>query len=410
MKKVIKSVDLLKKEYKVKNYKEFFTFSKNALLSENCVKKVFGYKKTGLKIFQPLDKIFVVGDAVYLFHSGNLYLKTTVNERLLISTGGQEISVTEIISGGKRLPLFVTENGLYLVSGSNAIKNEWVSAKVATEHCGRLFTASDRIITFSEKFDFETQTVPIKVSGSLRVDKDSGNVLGFLSDNEKLFVLCQRAIYLIKTGSDILDFAFRKIRYLQFEIDEKTLVTAHGKAYFISDKKVYSFDGEEFRFHGEYLRALDGYECFGASFLDGTYYLCVKNQTDNYIYACDTTDNFEGLVSVQYAVTSNGCGVIDGELFDFDYSEENLSESVLESKRLYLSSKGQFDLCEISVLFGGSGKLVVYSNCGKKTFTLKDGVNRFRCMLGGEWVKLEFTAEKSCPINNLLLKYVEKGD
>ena len=29
MKKVIKGVDLLKKEYKVKNYKEFFAFSKN---------------------------------------------------------------------------------------------------------------------------------------------------------------------------------------------------------------------------------------------------------------------------------------------------------------------------------------------------------------------------------------------
>lgn len=410
MKKVIKGVDLLKKEYKVKNYKEFFAFSKNVLVRENCVKKVFGYKKTGLKIVQPLDKIFVLDDAVYLFYSGNLYLKTSANERLLCSTGGQDISVTEIISGGKRLPLFIAENGLYLVSGSNAMKNEWVSEKVATEHSGRLFTASGRIITFSEKFDFETQTVPIKVSGSLRVDKESGNVLGFLSDNEKLFVLCQRAIYLIKTGAESLDFTFRKIRYLQFEIDEKSLVTAHGKAYFTSDKKVYSFDGEEFRYHGEYLRALGDYQKLSASFLDGNYYLCIKNQTNNYIYVCDTIDNFEGLIPVQYGVTSNGYGVIDDELFSFDYSEENLTESVLESERMYLSSKGQFDLCEIAVRFDGQGKLVVYSNCGKKTFTIKDGVNRYRFMLGGEWIKLEFTAEKSCALSDLSLKYVEKGD
>lgn len=409
MKKVIKSVNLVCKDYSVKNYKQFVESSSNLLFDKNGIYKTYGYQKSGIKASQNVDYAYEFEGKIYERADGYLYLRTPSTNKLLCTVGNGALSFAQTIRNATRTLLVISDNGVFLISGQTAVRSEWVSAEVATEHGGRLFTAKDRVITFSDRFDFEKQNVKLTVHGTLRVDRSSGDVIGFLSKNDKLFVICQKAIYLLKDGENSWDFNFRKVNFLQFEIDAKSFVNDNGKVYFVSDGKVYSFDGENIDFHSDFLQTLKGYEKGYAGFNDGVYFVCLKNKTD-FLYLCDIHKNLDGIVPITCGVTSNGWAVVGDEYVKFYKDEECLGKCQCKSKKLILSQKGQADLCEITLVSGGQAKLTVHSGSGRKNFSLKEGANRFNFMLGAQWFQFEFSAEKSCSFSDLSLKYYERGD
>ena len=413
MKKVIKHIAVNRKQLKVKNYKEFFNHALNLLVKEDMVDCGYGHEIVSNDMFLKPSKIFYLGERIYYHRGDKLYCLENMGESEVCTIGYDETCATQIIYGGIRANLFINSSGAKLVDGKISMSVSWVDADIATEHNGRLFSAKNRIITFSEPFDFEMQSIPLKVSGSLRVDRQAGSVVGFFSNGNTLYIFCQRAVYTLQTGFESIDFIFKKEQNFAFEIIKNSFATFADGVYFVGNNKLYKFTKSKLV---ELSRLLDISDCTKTSyagFYDGIYCLpLIFNEGENnYLYVYDIENGAEGLISMQTGISYTGHYFLGNKIVKISRGESISTDGRVYSKTFYLSDKGEVDLYEISFYAGESGKLSVQSKTGVANFSIKKGFNAVSMLLPSEQFKVEFsTNKKGFSVKELCLKYIEKGE
>jgi hypothetical protein len=143
---------------------------------------------------------------------------------------------------------------------------------------------------------------------------------------------------------------FKKIQILERKIDKNSLVINDNIAYYISDKKVYKYNKNSIRCIGEFLANFEGCEIGYASFCDGAYLVPFKmNEDEGFkLYVCDLKNSTESTLDCQNDISCLGYYFVDGEIVRFKRGGENLGERKFVSKPIYLTNKGETDLCEIS--------------------------------------------------------------
>ena len=409
MKKVIEKVSVNRKQYKVENYKEFFTDSKNLLIKNDAIECGYGYETASEEFLQKPTKMFVFDGEVYYQKGDKLCFLEGKKERVLTTIGTGETCATQIIYHGMRVNLFINAQGAYIVVRNLTASASWIDASVVTEHNGRLFSAKDRIISFSEPFDVDLQCVSMKVAGNLRVDRQAGNVIGFSNDGKTLYVFCQRAIYTLKTGFESIDFIFKKERNLDFEIKKDSLSTCADSVYFIGDNELYQFKKGKMTALSKLLNK--DYKTGFASFYNGIYCLPVSLNDDHYLYLYDTKSGDESFISMQAEVACSGYYFLGDKLVKISREKSLPLDAKAASKTFCLSTNGEVDLYEICFCAGESGKLSIESKMGKTNFTVQKGFNAISTLLPSERYKIEFLSSKeNFSIKELRLKYIEKGE
>ncbi len=413
MKKVIKKVAVNSKRFKVKNYKDFFIDAQNLLLKDDAVDCGYGYEIVSDEILQKPTRMFVFDHQIYFRKGDKLYCFENKVEREICTIGVGDTCATQIIYGGKRVNLFINSSGANIVDGQETTAVTWVDATLVTEHKGRLFSAKDRIITFSEPFDFKNQSVQFKVSSSLRVDRQAGDVIGFFSNGDTLYIFCQRAVYTLQTAFESIDFVFKKEQDFAFEIIKNSFAVFADDAYFVANNKLRKFAKGKLI---EYSNMLDlsNYSKTGfASFYDGIYCFALNcnDGENNYLYAYDTKKGAESLISMQTGIACSGYYFFNNKLVRISREKFLALDGRATSKTFYLSDNGEVDLHEISFYAGESGKLGVESKTGRASFTIKKGFNKVHTLLPSEVFKVEFSsAKQGFSIKELCLKYIEKGE
>lgn len=411
MKKVINSLAVVRRDYKVKNFKQFTSEISNVFVRDNGICNGYGYAKTGVKSSNA-DKVFLLNDRFYFTSGGAFYLLDETGEKEICKVD-ENLCFAQIILDGQRVNFFIDNQSSFVLQGEEITPKFWVPADVTIMHNGRLFSAKGRVITFSKQFDFETQSVNLNVDGSLRVDVSSGNVIGFMSDNDTLFVFCENAIYTIFTGAETIDFVFKKACALERKIEEKSLVVSGNVAYFLSGKKICKYNKSSIKTYGELLNTRDFSDVGYASFCDNAYLLPLKlsGRDDFCLYVYDCDNGAEGFFETELNLTCCGYYFLDGEIVKFIKGGNNEKERKFVSGIVYPSDSLETDLCEINFFAGGTGSLNVVTAYGKESFSIQNGYNSIKKIICSPWFVFEFYSQNNeFLIKDFLLKYIDKGE
>ncbi len=406
----LSKVPVKKHVYKIDDYR-VCDYAIGMILSKSSVNGRYDRKSAGYTLNKTEKAIYYIADNFYTYTAdGNLNVYNGKTSSVLCSMGATTPVAVKVKVQGQEKALFIGEKS-YLIDGTATLVN-LPATETAIQHNGRLFMATGKVINFSSPFDFDNCSVVFDQYGFIEVEKDAGDIVGFLSRNDLLYVFCQRAIYALETCIETLDFKLKRLKYDNLNIAQNSVAVENGVAVFVNDKSVCLFDGSTIKKLSVYFDNTVQSVLGKASLYNGIYSAPVKLRQTQHMYVLSINDGREcafdyinlPLLSGPY----HSYGAYVYTLYEnpafyggFSYLLENLDFSDVDYKILN----------EISITVGCACTISISGDFGYKTFSLKAGLNQIKTNLPSKKFRLEITgAGSNFNIKGLTLTYSKRGE
>lgn len=407
----IKKVSTTIRKLRVKNFLEICEFAHNLNVQKNSIKA--GYGKQTLPVKLPgsqIKKLFRLGENMFLQTEDGAFCKIINGEISFIKLVESEIkNVCEILSASGPDTLVLCDKP-FTLKGEN-VETLPVSSQVAL-HKGRLYLAEKNTVYVGEQFDFNHNLNPLERFYTLGVNSKAGKIVGFFSKEENIFVICEKAIYIIKPSSDIENFKFERLAITGLNVKTGSLVCFGGECYFITNKKLAIFDGNAVKRIDTLLDGISAtfYDCARD---DENYFLPLKtNNGSGFIYRYNVIDG-----SQEFILSQGLCVCNDGYIVDENALIKLSKDFATQNEKNFITSEICFDDCDQKTLCGidvnvlGDCTLAVHGGFGVQKYYLKKGRHALCVNLKSDVFKLEFfTNSSNFGIDFLTLFYRLKGE
>ncbi len=401
-----------KRVFSVDNYKHFFNNANGLRVTEYGVTAGYTLTEEDVDFGDDVIKIYyLLGRFFGYYTDGNLYEINNGERTLIFGIGNIAPCAKEIIHGGTKKILFVGEKACIVDEVAETIS--WEPSNVVCEHKGRIFSAFGRVITISTPFDFSTKTTGITIAGNIRIEQKAGDVMGFLSDNEKLYVLCRSAVYLLLTDNDFINFKLKRLYYFSPSITERTVSEYSNELICVRDKTIYTFSDGKFSKVSDFLQNLSFSVMGDATVGEGVYYVPVTIDSENKItvYALNFTDKSEGGFLLSGEILEKGYAVQSGKLYKITDKNQNSNVKSITSKQTSFGMAYDKTLHALLVETGSDCTLTIKGAFGSKKFTLKKGCNQVKTNLTSAYFSVNFSLiEKDFYLKNLQFIYSIRGN
>lgn len=405
MSNYLQSVTVKNRKYDL-NFKDCFAV--NLINDGNCVRDGYGLTEITSVLSSSGAVAFYRVDGKYFlcYSDGKVYQLSSIFRAFRGSAGIKTPVVCGVQKGNTVKYIFVGESSFDL----NGEEIDLPASTVATVFNGRLFTAKNRVITFSKPFDFENNAVSMETCGSLGVCESAGNVVGFFSDGDKLAIICERAIYSLTAIGESIDFKFERLNIPVQNAKANTVKCFNDGCVFVDGNKLVKYSGGKLTEQKVTLKSLD-FTIYGkAAKTDEIYILPVNVGGQDYLYVYSLIDGSESFIKGTYLVADGGYAYAGGEKVLQITSEVFTGERVLKSNAMDFNDCEIKTVSEVSAFVGDKCTLTVNGEFGGKKFTLKSGANKIKTNLKSKIFALEFSSTNPLLIKRASVKYRLKGE
>ena len=410
--KPISKVSSHRKKYKIKNYKDLTFKAKNLTVCQDKIDNgvllynalVYIPKATVVTQFFSVDnKHFFINDqsGVYMCQYGSCSKVGEINSPI--------VSFLPVKIYGQKEVLVADEFGAFIIGQDERIAN-FPMCKTLCFHNGRIFTAIDNTITFFNQFDMENNSVSFTVAGTIALDKDAGEIQGFMSNGENLYCICNNAIFKITCADENINFKVQREDIFGLDIKDKSFASNFGQCFFISCGKLYIFDGN-LKSKDMLLNNFDFTIVNNAKYNKNHYVLTAKDDEKNkFCYIFDLlTENESMIYPNEDIIAGEKYIVVDG------VAKELFRGASLQDKKFIsnpiIMADGISTVCSMSVEVGSACTLKISGDFGNKYYSLTSGFNDILVNLSSRSLKLEFTAQnQNFFIDNLCIVYKQRGE
>lgn len=350
-------------------------------------------------------KLYNVNGNVYAYNNnGELWefdkQSGTIN---MIESGLTEPPLVVGVSvDGQKAPLIITPNG----GKVNSVNMFMPFGDFATTFRGSSFTAKDHAVYFSEAYDFNTYSFN-EFYGTLLTEERDGVIVGLEKIGSTLFVFCQHAIYKVNFDQTLL-FSLEKQKVSVGNIEHSSVKSVGAKAFFISQGKLYSFDGNSIALLNAPLT--DGQLTFlgGASACEDKYLALVSVQgcLAQYVYS-DQTKKYE-ISLIPTDIVCDGGLFADslGSVYALFCGEGQVyGDLTWKSERLNFNSHLDKALTKITFNSSGLKTFCVAGEFGLIEYNTVDGINCFTLNSQSKWFEFSVCGQMSFSFDNLSVEY-----
>ena len=400
-----------RKKYKIKNYKDLTFKVKNLTVCQDKIDK--GTCLNNVQLMLPKSQItqfFTVGNRHFVIDDqNNLYKCEKISNRKIRELNNLFVAFLEVKIDGQNEVLLAGDAESFIVGRSENIPN-FPMCKTLCFHKGRIFTAIDNTITFFNQFDMENNSVSFTVAGTIALDKDAGEIQGFMSNEESLYCVCKHSIYKIISADETINFKLKREDVFGLDIKDKSFASNFGQCFFISCGKLCIFDGN-LKSKDILLTNFDFNIDSNAKFNKNHYLLTAQDDEKNkFCYIFDLlTENESMIYPNEDIIAGEKYIVVDG------VAKELFRGASLQDKKFIsnpiIMADGISTVCSMSVEVGSACTLKISGDFGNKYYSLTSGFNDILVNLSSRSLKLEFTAQnQNFFIDNLCIVYKQRGE
>ena len=382
-------------------------FGVNVLVSDE-IKSTFRRVYSKVLSRSGIKRLYRVKDIVFYYtKDGNLY-KALKSGDLLIANVGSIIPVPcEVKHNGEDKILFVGEKTCF----ADGTQFDLLPAEVAEVHCGGLYTAMNNVITLPSKFDYELNQTSLDVLGTISINEKSGKVLRLISNKDHLLIICEQAIYSLKTLGETFEYQLEKLALPIFDVNEQSIVKMGDSILMVSGKKLVKLYDGKLEILNSHLNSLDFKLTNYGSQNGSMYFLPVSINGSNAIYIYDISEQAQCFFSFYGMVAENGYMVASNNAVYIISKGQSNDKKTIKSKTIDFSSDNYKALKGISLISDTTGECVINGDFGKRVFKLEQGFNKFNFNLRSKTFAFEFMSDKvDFLIKNINLKYSIKGE
>ncbi|MBE5734677.1 MAG: hypothetical protein E7347_06525 [Clostridiales bacterium] len=351
---------------------------------------------------------YVNNSFYYYVKDGNLYKSLKSGDVLIENIGSFTPAVCQVRMGGEIKTLFVGEKSFF----EDGKRVDLPPAQIAKVHNGGLYTAFDNVITLPSKFNFELNQTSLDVVGTIGINSNSGKILSLISKKDCLLIICERAIYTLKTIGEVYEYQLEKLSLPVIDVIGQSIVEIRDKVYMVSGGKLMQFcDGKLQVISNSHLNDLK-FEVlsFGAE-NKGVYSLPISIDGKKALYFYDALDKSQCFFSFYGIPTTDGnILALNNALYVIKKEKSNENKTLI-SKKMNFSSNNFKALKSISFDSLTSGECVIEGDFGSKVYNFKKGNNKFNFNLFSKWFIFQFSSkEQDFLIKNITIKYNVKGE
>lgn len=412
----ISSVSLSKKQFRINDFKALANTYENAIVQKDGVYSGYGYVKLSHKVdTDRVEKLYRVGNRLFVYYNeGILYECATSGVKNPLQISSTPV-ITEVIYQGNQCVLIGSSSGdayIYYNNAYEKIENA-PKANCITFHNGRLFAAYLNTITFSAPFDLDNNTAVFLGGGTINVAPSSGAVVGFYKQDDKLYVICNYAVYRLTTNGESIDFKFEKLPMPSLDVLQGSVCSLFDVCLFISKEKIYELKGAKLTCVCSLPKMIKGCNYYDSAVMQEVYLFPVYKDSEIYIYAYDYFSGGESLIKADCLTVAKDGYTIDqsGVVKRIDLLGNIAAPIKYQSQPLNFDSLKKKTAFSLSAFVGNRCELTLTSEYGEVVLTLKKGYNRRRFNLDGEEFTLNIeNAGLGFYLSDLRLDYVNRGN
>lgn len=404
--------------FNAENLSNLSKLSMNATCDKDGNIKYYGYTDTQSDLFTKTvrgmakvgEKIFCYTEKNKLFYIENLTVVDTGLTILFVMP-----TILEIVKNGEHLVLVLDENGTgYTIdSEGNTMTYSFPIGRVACTYNGMLFIAHLNELYFSAPMDCTNFTMNLNEGGVIKTDKNDGNIVSLVVQDNKLLVFTTRAIYEFTAFGERIDYTLKKIETTVPSVRMFSAKNCGKKTLFISGDKLCSYENRKITEINSML-SRENLVIKGNPAVDKkAYYIPVSDSNGNRrILRYDTENDTECLIDCDYSVISDGGYTMNknGMLIFIEENGELVKNYSFTSKVLDFGTAKDKVIHEISMICDAAGILTVHGDCGERTFTLKKGSNVKRMNIPSNSFTLTFSGGSKFNAQHIKIKYRIKGE
>ena len=382
----INEVNLSKKQFRLTDFKNSAARHENLIVQKEGVYGGYGAAVTDYYVNAGLtERLYRVGGRFFAYYSDGSFYECEVDGLKNELSFGQAPELIEVIYHGERCVLIVGGSKAYILGSDGYQAVNLPETNLLTVHNGRLFTANQSLITFSDIFDFYNQTTVFSGGGTISLAPSSGDVVGFYSKDRKLYIICSKAIYRLTTFGESIDFNLEKLPVPSLCVEKGSVCALYDVCIFVSSGKLYALSDTKVSRICALPDQVSGAKFYKAAVMQDAYLLPLENDGKNYVFVYDYLSGGESLVKTGSAVVTSGGYVINenGMVLRLDVMGDQLCAGQYVSLPLNFNLLQKKTVLEINAFVGSKCELTVASEYGKKTFSLKKGYNRRKLNLDG---------------------------
>lgn len=236
-------------------------------------------------------------------------------------------------------------------------------------HYGRVFVhAGNNKILYSAPYHFALYEDSYEQGGYVLVPTGSGAICGLVPFQDKMYVLCERGLFVFDATGSAKDFVLKPIAYAGGLIFGDSARVATGGIYFLTEQGVRFFDGQNVRNVGQNVNVTpksDGQRCASAVY-DGKYqvrFLDTSGVPTSVVIDCQTGEGYVSFApNALSCLDKQGFCVHNGKIQRLQLS----GESPEPSEFIVRTDLGQRKRKTLqSIWVNGTGTLRIYVSNGR---------------------------------------------
>ena len=410
----INSVNFTKKHFRITDFKAITQDYQDVIIQKDGIYSGYGGVQSSYSIdASRVERLYRVGNRffAYLLDGSLCELSTSGIKNQLKTSMPPE--VIEIIYQGEKRVLVAGKDMHILTDNVYEKVQDAPTCEQIIFHNGRLFTANNSSITYSGLFDMDNHTTIFSGGGSINLAISSGMVVGFFEQDNKLYVICQNAVYRLTAVGEGIDFKLEKLPVPSIEVESGTFCALFNACLFVSKGKIYSLKNAKVSCVCSLPKTFDGCQFYNAAAMQDVYLLGVEKENENFIYAYDYLSGAESIISVGCSAVAKDGYIIDksNRIRRLDLLGSYFGILKYQSQPLNFDSLHKKTVFSVCAFVGSRCELVLSSDYGQVTLTLKKGYNRRKINLDGN----EFTftinnAGSGFCLSELRLDYANRGN